>query len=231
MKQKLQNLASKIGTIYINEGYGNTWNEYIDMLENTLNIMTSVDESIKQNELETLRGLIKESLNIGLTINNPTIRSYKRNKLYELILNIKEELKNKPYLNYTEEEIKNLNSWIKSLKIFKMGPNGLNEDIYENSYDLYQEMKKIILTKSSPAYKKIYVTRIVERLEEPDNIKKLPSNINIEKEDYELYQIMKIVKQNPEYDYHNLGNLALTKARNLDYQTNANRVKLLLKDK
>lgn len=231
MRKQLESLAAKIGTLYINEGCGNTWNEYIDMMQDTLNIIKKVDKNIKPNDLEILKGLIKEALNLGLLKKDPTIRSYKRNKLYNLTTQVKEEIENKPYLKYTEEEITDLNSWIKSLKIFKMGNNGLTEDIYENSYDLYQEMKKIILIKSSPAYKKIYVNKVVERLEEPDNIKKLPNNINIKTEDYELYQIIKLVKQSPEFDYHNLGILALTKSRNLDYQTNANRVKLLLKVK
>ena len=229
MKKRLKNLAGKIGTLYINEGYGTTWNEHIDMMEDTLSIINSVDENTNQKELEILKGLIKEALNLGLNKKDPTLRSYKRNILYDLTNKIKQELENKPYLKYTEEEITDINSWIKSLKIFKMGNNGLNEDIYENSYDLYQGIKNIILCKKSPLYKKIYVNKIVEKLEA--NESKLPNNIKIENEDYELYQMMKLVKQSPEFDYHNLGILAYTKERNLDYQTNANRVILLLKDK
>lgn len=230
MKKRLQDLAHKIKYLYINEGYRNTWNEYISMMEDTLNIMTSVDQNIKTEDLEVLKGLIKEALNLGLSKKDPTIRSYKRDILYELTSKVKEELNNKPYLQYTEEEITDFNSWIKSLKIFKMGVSGLEKDIYETSYDLYQGMRKIILSKSNPAYKKIYVIQVVEKLESDENQKKLPTNVNVETEDYELYQIIKLVKQNPDFNYRKLGILALKKARNLVYQTNVNRVNILLKD-
>lgn len=234
MNEKLNKLAGQIITLYLNEGYGNTWNEYIEMMELTLSlILESKQNYIDENGLIILRGLIKEALNLGLNEIDSTIRSHKRSKLYELTIKVKEEVEKNSYLKYQEEEVTDFNSWIKSLKIFKMGDVGLEGTIYETSYDLYQGMRKIILDKKSPNYKKIYVYKIVEKLESEENQQKLPDNIEISQADVELYQIIKLIKENNDFNYHycnhKLGNLALTKARNLDYLTNVNRVNLLIK--
>ena len=235
MKEKLNELATKIMSLYINEGYRTTWNEHIEMMELTLSLIEEAQkEIIEEKQLHILSGLIKEALSLGLSKKDSTIRNYKRERLYNLTCEVKEQLKNKPFLKYQEEEITNLNSWVKSLQIFKMGKFGLEATVYETSYELYQEMRKIILDKSSPNYKKIYVSKIVERLEASENKQKLPSNINIYQEDYELYQIIRLIKENKKYDLnysnHNLGKLASKKSRSLDYQMNASRVLMLIKD-
>lgn len=233
MNGKLNQLATKLMSLYINEGYGNTWNEYIDMMETTLSLIKDAKENkYTEKDMTILKGLIKEALNLGLSEKDMTIKSHKHAKLYELTIKVKEEIEKFPYLKYQEEEITDFNSWIRSLKIFKMGSNGLEDKIYETSYELYEGMRKIILSKKSPSYKKIYMSMIVEKLEHQENKDKLPTNIKIEQEDYELYQIIKLVKQNNDLNYNGynrkFGNLALTKARNLQYQTNANRVLMLI---
>lgn len=230
MNEKLNKLAEQIMTLYINEGYGNTWNEYIEMMELTLSLILEAKQiHIDDNELIILRGLIKEALNLGLNEIDPKIRSPKRSKLYELTIKVKEEIEKFPDLKYQDEEVTDFNSWIKSLKIFKMGAVGLDDTIYETSYELYQGMRKIILDKKSQNYKKIYLYKIVEILDSEENQKKLPIDIELKQVDYELYQVIKLVKGNKDFNYHKLGNLALTKARNLDYLTNVNRVNMLIK--
>lgn len=234
MKKRLNDLASKIMSLYINEGYRTTWNEHIEMMELTLSLIEEAkEETTEKKQLHILRGLIKEALNLGLTEKDPTIRSYKRERLYNLTCEVKNQLEKKPFLKYQEEEIVDLNTWIKSLQIFKMGKFGLEDTIYETSYDLYQAMREIILDRTSPNYKKIYVSKIVERLESIENQQKLPSNINIYEEDYELYQVIRLVKGNIKFNIRQrqyLGKLALKKSECLDYQTNASRVLMLIKD-
>lgn len=235
MKEKLNELATKIMSLYINEGYRTTWNEHIEMMELTLSLIDEVNkETTEEKQLHILSGLIKEALSLGVSKKDPIIRSYKREKLYNLTCKVKELLEHKTFLKYQEEEITDLNSWIKSLQIFKMGKSGLEATIYKTSYELYQGMRKIILDKNSPNYKKIYVSKIVERLEASENKQKLPSNINIYQEDYELYQIIKLIKENIKFDLnysnHNLGKLASKKSRSLDYQINASRVLMIIKD-
>lgn len=121
-------------TLYINEGYENTWNEYIEMMELTLSlILEATQKEIDENDLITLRKLIKEALNLGLNEIDSTLRSPKQSKLYELTIKIKEVVEKNSYLKYQEEEVTDFNSWIKSLKIFKMGESGLEDTIYETS--------------------------------------------------------------------------------------------------
>lgn len=234
MKEKLDDLATKIMSLYINEGYRTTWNERIEMMELTLLLIEEAkEETTEEKQLHILRGLIKEALNLGLSKKDPTIRSYKREKLYNLTCEVKEQIEKKQFLKYQEEEITDLNSWVKSLQIFKMGEYGLEDTIYETSYELYQGMRKIVLEKTSPNYKKIYVSKIVERLEAIENQQKLPHNITIYQEDYELYQVIRLIKGNRKFNLrynHDLGKLALKKSKNLDYQTNASRVLVLIKD-
>ena len=230
-KQQIEKLAQELINLYINEGYGNTLNEYLEMMELTLVLIDkSKKNELEENELNALRNLINEVINFDFNENNLSLKSFKRRKLCELMFQIKEEVKNNPCLQLPKEEPTNFNSWIRSLKIFKIGSNGLEDSIYETSYDLYQQMRKIILNRKSPSYQKIYLTQIVDKLE----LKNSKFYMEMEQYDYELYQIVRLVNKNPDMNYHDnnhkLGNLALTKARVLTNQTNINRVNLILKE-
>ena len=227
--KRLNDLAEQLIELYNNLYYGNTWNEYIKMMQTTLDLIFYTKENeVEEHELIILNNLVNEALNLVQDSSISKIKSSKRKKLKDLTILVKDEMSKQPLFNF-EEPITDFNSWIKSLKIFKMGDSQLEEQIYETSYELYQGMRKIILKKSSPRYKKIYLSKIIERLESEENLQKLPNNIRMEAEDYELSQIIRLVKFNPEFDYRNndFGILTLTKADNLDRQTNICRVRML----
>lgn len=79
-----------------------------------------------------------------------------------------------PYVLDELTEIKTVNDWIKSLKIYKLENQFLSTDYYQTSYDLYQDIRKIGFTKNPPSYKKIYASRVINKISSKENQSKLP---------------------------------------------------------
>ena len=71
-------------SLYINEGYRNTFNEYIKMMELTLTLISDAKQNkLDENELKILSSLINEVLYFGLSEEDLTLRSPKRRKVFK----------------------------------------------------------------------------------------------------------------------------------------------------
>lgn len=225
-KERQQILASKILEVCCNDKIS----RHISLMEYTLETINYIQNTqVQAQDLEIFRGLINESLQYGALERISMSNHYK--KFYRLTNEIKNELKTIPVLT-EEEPITELNSWIRSLKIFKISEmyNELEEKTYQTSYELYQAMRKIILKKGSTKCKKIYVGMIVEKLEKESTT--LPKNIQIYEIDYELSQIIKLVKNSEEFGYNHKSISVLSdELRNrLDRHSRMLRVKMLVKE-
>lgn len=201
INQKLELLAKEV--IYINYNDKTTWNDYIKAFNKGLEIISDImnQDNVSDDDYIALRKLMKELIKKGIDGPVTDIRSYKRNMLSELTAKLKEELTKIPDITEKEPEIKNVNDWIASLKIFKLNDKFLSTNYYYNSYDLYHDVRRIVLTKNPPIYKKIYLGRIADKIENQENKSKLPSNINLQVADYELAQLIKLIHKNPEFNY------------------------------
>lgn len=199
IKQKLELLAKKI--IYLNAEI--TWNDRIKAFHKGLEIISDImnQDNVRDDDYIALRKLTEELIKKGIDGPVTDIRSYKRDRLSELTAKLKEELTKMPDITEKELEIKNLNDWITALKIFKLDGQFLSMNYYESSYDLYCDMRKIVFTKTPPAYKRIYLGRIADKIENEENRSKLPETINLEIADYELAQLIRLIHNNPEFNY------------------------------
>lgn len=203
IKQKLEELAHNIFEITGGYTYSPTWNQNIEAFNRSLEIISYIKNqtSVSDDDYLALRKLTEELITHGIDGPVTHIRSYKRNKLSELTAKVREELVEIPYIEEKKPEIKTVNDWIKSLKIYKLKDGFLSMDYYETSYDIYHDIRKIILTKNPPMYKRIYLGRVVDRLEDEGNKSKLPKNLSIQTEDYELTQLIHLIKDNPDFNY------------------------------
>jgi len=141
IKEMQQTLANKILEVCCEDKIS----KHIDLMEYTLETIKYLkNNQVEEKNLVIFRGLINESLLYGAEERISMSNHYK--KFYRLTREVKEELVNSNIL-VKEEPITDLNSWIKSLKIFKISDrhNELEEKTYQNSYELYQFMRKIIL--------------------------------------------------------------------------------------
>lgn len=193
-KERQQILAKKILTVCCDAKIS----KHISLMEYTLETIKYIkmNYDIEEKDLVIFKKLIEKSLSYGVEEKISMSNHYK--KLYRLTKEVKYELKTIPVLT-EKEPVADLNSWIKLLRIYKISDryNDLEDEIYETSYELYQAMRKIILKKSSSKTKQNYVIMIVDKLEKES--KKLPKNIKIHEYDYELSQLIKLVKNSEEY--------------------------------
>ena len=60
-------------------------------------------------------------------------------------------------------------------------------------------IRKIVLTKNPPHYKRIYAGRVAEKLDSEKQ--KLPEHINLQIADYELAELMRLIKDNKDFNY------------------------------
>ena len=197
IKEKLYGLANNVFEISKTE----LWNERIKLFESSLEIISEIKNNyyITEEDYLALRKLTQELIKQGIDKPVTDIKSYKRNNIYKLTNQLKEELAEIPSIEEKETEINNINDWIKSLKIYKLNGQYLSRNYYQTSYELYKDIRKIVLSKKTQNYKKIYVSRVMTKLEDEQN--NLPQNINIRIEDYELSELIRLIKNNPELNY------------------------------
>lgn len=193
---KLNNLIDRI--IYLAPGYNNsiTYKDYIELLEQTLAVYNYIQKK-RSNDLITdydyyiIGKIIKKILNNKLT---SASRIDIKNKLERLYQQLEEALKSIPKIEPEKVEVTDINSLIKSLKIYKLNGTYLSQDTYQSSSNLYSDLRKIILNKNSTMTAKVYTDRLVDKLSSI-------TSIDIKQEDYELFCIMRLVKQNPDFVY------------------------------
>ena len=200
-EEKLRNLANSI--INLRSEYTNItiWEEYIKTFELCKDTVMFFKRSKKttNEELIVLKKLTDELLKLGGSCDNSTIRSYKRNRVSKLKDEIKINIEKLPLVEEKSAQIDTVDSWIKSLKIFKLHNGHLSSEYHQTCYEVYQNIRKIILTKDPSDYKRIYIGRVVEKLEMEKN--NLPEHINLQVEYYELTELMRLIKDNPDFNY------------------------------
>lgn len=193
---KLNSLIDRI--IYLAPGYNNsiTYKNYIELLEQTLNVYNYIQKKrssdlITDYDYYIIGTIIKDLLKNKLT---SASRIDIKNKLESLYHQLEEILANIPKIEPQEVKITDINSLIKSLKIYKLSGTNLSQDTYQSSYQLYSDLRKIILNRNSTLTAKVYTGRVANKLSSV-------TSIDIKQEDYELFCIMRLVKENPDFGY------------------------------
>jgi hypothetical protein len=203
INQELENLAEEI--IYLRGWYFSniTWGERIEIFKLGIDTISYIKRhpTVNSDCWYKLRKLIEELLKMGISEPVTDIESYKRVEIFNLTEKLKQELDSIPYIADEIIEIKTVNDWIESLKIYKLGDGFLLEDYYQSSDDLYRDIRKIVFTKNPSKYKKIYAGRVINKLSNEENQSKIPSSINLRIEDYELTELIRLIKNNPDFNY------------------------------
>lgn len=197
MKERLEKLIDTISYIRGGYTYQCTSNDYIKALEQGIEMMNDILDSENREEKDyyTIRILMEELIKVA-GIQNPVTnnRRYKDKKIYELTCILKQKLLEIPYIEEKPILIENINDWIKSLKIFKLNGQHVSTDYYESSYDLYYDIRKMILKRNQPIYKKIYLEKVA-------NVLDSENKDNILKTDFELHYLVKLIKDHPDFNY------------------------------
>ena len=185
-------------------GHENTYNQDIIAYTKGLNIIRDIkkQEQVEDKEWLILRKLANKLVEAGITTPVTNTRSYKRNRLHDLTMKVITEIETIPYIEDEKVEIKTVDDWIKSLKVFKLKDSFLSMEYYQTSYDMYQNIRKIVLNKNAPVYKRIYVGRVVNELISDDNKTSFPENLDLKAEDYELFELIRLIKDNPNFNYN-----------------------------
>ena len=195
IEEKIDKLINKI--LYLSPDYGNgyTYESYINLLEQALSVCNYIQS--KKNEgtvtecnYYIIRKLISEFLNNRQISGRIDIK----NKLNKLYGQLEEILENLPEIEAKEVEITDLNSLIKKLKIYKLDGKYLSLDTYQSEYELYVDMRKIILSSGSSYYKRIYVHNVAKKLSSV-------TNINLINENPELFYMVKLVTANQNNEF------------------------------
>lgn len=204
VNKKLENLANRL--LYINGGYiiengryvklsehANTHNvliETLDLALDTTDYFLNM-ENVSSDDYQILANLVKESIQkAGASERSEEekkkFRSYKIDRRASKTKILREKLQEIPYVE-KEVEINNLNDFIKSLRIFIPYGQFLKEEYYETSYQLYLDLRKILLSRKLSAFQILYTDRIATKIN-VESKEMLPTNyLN---EDFELSQII-----------------------------------------
>ena len=162
-------------------------------------------------------------------------------KSQEKIRTLQQQLESEIELTSQMEQLKyqykDLNQWISSLNIGKFRNNGVVDEKYLTSYEIYSDLRQIFISKKVGCKEQIYTGKIVDRMEDKQNT--LDSNCKIEVADYELSQLIKIIKNNPNFNYrlmdHNCKTTTINETLEREIQLSTQRIlvkqlKLLSKD-
>lgn len=171
-----------------------SYRNYVQLLsEQALDIYNCIEEN-KNNDEEMQEEYYVLGKLISRLLNNRRESTRPSKKLKSLYEQLEEVLANIPKIEPQEVEITDINSLIKSLKIYKLSGTNLSQDTYQSSYQLYSDLRKIILNRNSTLTAKVYTCRIVDKLSSV-------TSIDIKQEDYELFCIMRLIKENPDFCY------------------------------
>jgi len=195
--EKHEKLIAEIVYLKGSYTYQCTWNDHIKALEFGLEVVSDSMNPLNADEHEktVTRALIEELLKVAGRGEAPTSnRDYKGKKIYELSCSLKEKIKEFPRITEDREQPTSLNGLVKSLQIFKLKSRGISTDLYETGYDLYVDIRKIILTKDSPLYKTFYAGKVVSILKEGNK-----ETDNLLSEDYELERLVNFIDNRPDF--------------------------------
>ena len=171
-----------------------SYRNYVQLLsEQALDIYNCIEEN-KNNDEEMQEEYYVLGKLISRLLNNRRESTRRSKKLKSLYEQLEEVLANIPKIEPQEVKITDINSLIKSLKIYKLSGTNLSQDTYQSSYQLYSDLRKIILNRNSTLTAKVYTGRVANKLSSV-------TSIDIKQEDYELFCIMRLVKENPDFGY------------------------------
>lgn len=197
--KKLRSLKEDISEVY--SDYTSKITYVIKLLEQGLETITYVKNypAIGKDELEI-------AINFGESIvwfgksgswgkNNERLRK----KLYQLVEQMEKEIESMKKMTPMDHKYTDLNEWIESLNIGKFIGQHVGTEQYQTSYELFVDLRKVIMDKKASQKQEIYTGRIVDQLDE--GRKSLSENCKIEVSDYELAQLIKMIQSNPRYHY------------------------------
>lgn len=194
---RLDNQIEKLidRTIYICPAYNSSLKlkDYASLLRKAINTIHYVTRNIEavESDYYVLRKVAEDLLN-----NKPSGCISENHQIKELYYKLKLSMKDIPPVESKEiiEKPTDIDSLIRSLKIYKLDGAYLSENIYLSSYELYCDLREIILKRNSSLIKKLYVGHVTRKF---SNIK----SIDIKQEDYELFNIIRLTKDNPSFNY------------------------------
>lgn len=197
--ERLRDLNGKISEVY---GYHTNQITYvIKLLEQGLETLTYVKNypEVGKDELEIAVCLGESITWFGKSgfwgKNNEQLRK----KLYQLVEQMEKEVESMKKMTQMDHTYTDLNEWIKSLNIGKFQAQHVGTEQYQTSYELYVDLRKAIMNKKVSQKQEIYTGRIVDQLDE--GRESLSEGYNIEISDYELAQLIKMIRSNPRYHY------------------------------
>lgn len=202
LDNQIEKLIDRI--IYICPPYNSSLKlkDYTSLLRKAIDTIYYVTRNVKavESDYYVLKKVAEDLLD-----NKPSGAVSENPKIKELYHKLKLSIKDIPPIESKEiiEKPTDIDSLIRSLKIYKLDESYLSKDIYLSSYELYSDLRKIILKRNSSLTKKLYVGHVAQKL---SNVK----NIDIKQEDCDLFNIIKLTKSNPDFNY---------KARSLDHDT------------
>ncbi len=140
--------------------------------------------------------LFQERLFLGRNIDKQKIK-----ELTSITTQLEGVIQKIPYVKKAKENIETIDDWVKSLRIYQLAsPLSLETECYQTNDALYQDIRKIVLTKTSPTYKKIYAIRVSELLSSYESQSKLPGGINFLTEEADWKGLIELIKQ-PEFNF------------------------------
>lgn len=213
--------------------YNRTFNKRIETFDEAIELVKKfkVDKDVKEEEKEILYKLVKElikehGVNERTSEEKKAYRSFKTDRLASRTTVLKNEIKD---LDIYEEPviiIKDVNDWIKSLKIFKVDKKKsmLVDSYYEKATDLYEDIKKMVEDKNISAFKLLYIKMIIKELTESKYNRLLKDN-------YLLSTIINIIKKDEKIN-EKINNIQLNSAISERIQGSIidNKVKMILRN-
>jgi len=196
---QLRNLRKEISEV--DYYYPDKITHVIRLFEHGLEIVKYVKSypEVGTEELEIIESLGKFILYFGKSNRWGRFSKKFRERLYQLVDQMEKEVASVRKMDLFNVKYTDLNEWIASLNICKFLNQHIEAEPYFTSYEVYVDLRKALMDQKMPTKRQIYTGRIVDQLE--DGRKKLSDSCKIEVMDYELSQLMKMIRDNPKFNY------------------------------
>lgn len=218
--QRLNDLKKEINTFYGN----------IESIEHSLAIVSYVRNhpNAGKEELEIAMEFGKFLIQIAELYPLEKYSSKSKERFFRLIEEMKEEVEAISKMKPMNQAYTDLDEWIGSLNICKFEFGNVISEKYITSDQVYVDLRNAILGKNEVKHE-LYTGKIVGRLD--SGRKTLSSSCKIEVEDYELSQLIKMIRNHPKFNYRLMHFSSNAKKINeqLEWEMTVNNVKLFEK--
>lgn len=218
--QRLNDLKTEINTFYGN----------IESITHSLEIVSYVRNhpDAGKEELEIAMEFGKFLIQIAESYPIEKYSSKSKERFFRLIEEMKEEVEAISKMEPMNQAYTDLNGWVESLSICKFEFGNVISEKYITSDQVYVDLRSAILGKNEMKHE-LYTGKIVEKLE--SGRKSLSSSCKIEVEDYELSQLIKMIRNHPRFNYRlmHFSNNAKKVNEQLEWEMTVNHVKLFEK--